>query len=982
MAVDIDTALGKFLEIKGDAEANLEKIITEQDARLNLIDRILIDVLGWDRFDISTEPHSDSGYTDYLLKIDGTPKFVVEAKRIGNVILDTLSESKKAYKVGGPALNSAATGIRQAAGYCLDHGPDFAALTTGVVWIAFSPFPRGDQSYKDSKAIVFPNFSAITEHFAAFHDLFSKAGVGERLYRLHLMREEGVSADTLDHFFQINNDADIRLIPKSQLAIDTDPIFREFFGELSGDSDRDMLLNCFVETSESRYADSSLTKIVASIAANVSQLDTGSGQELEDQISSALATGRGETVLLVGNKGAGKSTFTERFFKLTLDPAVRSNCLIIQVDLLEATGDVSNLGAWIANKLRIGIEAELYKGMTPTYEDLMGLYWKEYQEWRSSQHKHLYETDKNNFKIRFGDFLNSQINEDRHSYVLRMLQDAVSNRKLLPCLVFDNLDHHSEAFQEAVFQWAQSIRKSIDYTFVLMPITDRTIWRHSKAGPFQTYKSKLFYLPVPSAREVLQKRIEYLKLKSNKQKSPNNYFLSRGIRLSFENIKAFAACIEEIFINEDFVSRRISWLANHDIRRSLMLAQNVITSPFMSIDDLVKAYLTRGNNESLNISYRKFMQSLLQGDYNYFVSQNNAFVKNIFSFSQDFPTSPLVKLRILRFLIERAGDDISAGYLTTKQILTYFELMGASDDAVLSALKEILEYRLIEPFDASASEIGEVDRYAVTHSGRMHVEMALTDPIYLVQMSFDTPIRSSETISKLRELKSSDLDNKGWFELRRTFVEYCISEDERFFRIPLYDAYDEQRKFIGELKERWLREPGAKAVRSAPDYQPPELEDGAIVGRSEIRAVVKWYHGEKGYGFAVGPNSEEIFLHKKVLSKAGIDWVSEGDHIIGDASPALKGRLQLTHVYAHVLKEAVDRTDGLISGKISFYDRIKKFGFVNLAGRPEDAYFSRKAVSEEEIELITSGVSVKVALADGKKQGKLQTKRLFVVHDG
>lgn len=979
--MNIDVALERFLLISEEAENNVDKINTEQDARINLIDRILIDVLGWDRFDISTEPHSESGYTDYLLKIDGVPKFVVEAKRIGNVLVDTLSVNKKAYKIGGPALTSAAAGIRQAAGYCLDHGPDFAALTTGMVWIAFCPFPRGNQSYKDSKAIVFPSLAAIQKHFAAFYDLFSKSGISERLYRLHLMKEEGVSADTFESFSQLNNDVDIRLLPKSQLALDIDPIFREFFGDLSGDSDRDMLLNCFVETSESRHADNSLTKIVGSIAANVSELDTGSGQELENQISSTLASGKGETVLLVGNKGAGKSTFTERFFKLTLNPSVRSNCLVLQIDFLDASGDINDLGAWITNKLRAGIEGALHKGMIPSYEDLMGIYWKEYQEWRSSHHKHLYETDKNSFKIEFGNYLHSQINEDRYTYVLRLLVDSVKNRKLLPCIVFDNLDHHSEAFQEAVFQWAQSIRKSIDYTFVLMPITDRTIWKHSKAGPFQTYKSKIFYLPVPSTREVLQKRIEYLKLKSDKKKSPNNYFLSRGIKLSFENIKAFAACIEEIFINEDFVSRRISWLANHDIRRSLLLAQNIILSPFMSIDDLVKVYVTRSNIGKINISYRKFMQSLLQGDYNYFISSNNAFVKNVFSFVQSFPTSPLLKLRILRFLIERAGDEVSGGYLTTKQILTYFELMGASDDAIISALKELLEYRLIEPFDASVSEIGEIDRYSVTHSGRMHVEMALTDPIYLVQMAYDTPIRSNDTLSKLRELKSSNLDSKGWDELRRTFIEYCINEDKRIFRIPLDTAYEEQKKFIDELQERWMGEHTTISKRKTLEYAPPELEDGAVVGRSEIRAIVKWYHHEKGYGFAIGPSGEDVFFQKKALSRAGIDWVSEGDYLIGDASPALKGRIQLTHVYTHTLKEAVDRFDGLISGNISFYDRVKKFGFVNLSDRQEDAFFSNKAISDDDAELITSGVSVKVALTNEKKRGKYQAKRLFVVQD-
>ena len=124
-------------------------------------------------------------------------------------------------------------------------------------------------------------------------------------------------------------------------------------------------------------------------------------------------------------------------------------------------------------------------------------------------------------KYDFGEYINECVSNDAHSYVLRLIEDAVRNRKLLPCLIFDNADHYEERFQEAVFQWSQSIRREVPFSFVIMPITDRTIWRLSKSGPFQTYRSKLFYLPVPSAREVLERRISFLIEKTNRSKGPS-----------------------------------------------------------------------------------------------------------------------------------------------------------------------------------------------------------------------------------------------------------------------------------------------------------------------------------------------------------------------------------------------------------------------------------------------------------------------------
>jgi hypothetical protein len=100
-------------------------------------------------------------------------RFVIEAKRIGPLLINTLNPETRTYKVGGPALVSASPGIKQAASYCMDHGVNYAAITTGVVWIAFIPLPGSGVSYKDGIAFAFPTFKTILENFAIFYDLFS-----------------------------------------------------------------------------------------------------------------------------------------------------------------------------------------------------------------------------------------------------------------------------------------------------------------------------------------------------------------------------------------------------------------------------------------------------------------------------------------------------------------------------------------------------------------------------------------------------------------------------------------------------------------------------------------------------------------------------------------------------------------------------------------------------------------------------------------
>jgi hypothetical protein len=263
----------------------------------------------------------------------------------------------------------------------------------------------------------------------------------------------------------------------------------------------------------------------------------------------------------------------ERFFKSVLDTSVRERCAVVKIDVSKWPGDLNSLSSWLTARLKDGLERLLFDDGLPTYDELQGLYWREYQGWMRGQYKPLYESNKIAFKEKFGEFLDNKINSNPYEYLLKILDDIVRNRKVLPCLIFDNGDVFGFSFQEAIFQYAQAIRENIPFSFVVVPVTDRSFWRLSNAGPFQKYPSKMFYLPVPPTKEVLEKRVAFLQRKIDGAKTERAYFLKKGIRLTVENIQGFAACLEEVFVKEDFVSRRLSWLANNSLQKCLSLAQ-------------------------------------------------------------------------------------------------------------------------------------------------------------------------------------------------------------------------------------------------------------------------------------------------------------------------------------------------------------------------------------------------------------------------
>jgi len=150
------------------------------------------------------------------------------------------------------------------------------------------------------------------------------------------------------------------LIQKSALAFDLENVFSSFFASLAGDNDPDMLINCFVETRESRIADFALERITQNVLGNIDPLQTGVEEGLRTIVQNSVAGDLGQTIFIVGPSGAGKSTFLSRFFTRTLSSDVRERCLVIHVNALDASGNETVAIPWMTERAIGSIEEQLF----------------------------------------------------------------------------------------------------------------------------------------------------------------------------------------------------------------------------------------------------------------------------------------------------------------------------------------------------------------------------------------------------------------------------------------------------------------------------------------------------------------------------------------------------------------------------------------------------------------------------------------------
>jgi cold shock CspA family protein/Txe/YoeB family toxin of Txe-Axe toxin-antitoxin module len=873
--------------------------------------------------------------------------------------------------IRGPALKSATDGFAQAAGYCLEHGVDFAALTTGQVWVAFIALQTTGKSFREYKAIVFPNLEAIQDDFGAFYDLFSKEGVRKKLYRTHFAKLEGISDRQFEPLVSVNRAEESRLLGKSDLARELEPVLSSFFSDLSGENDPELRRQCFVETRESRTADITLKKMINSISSSITAIPTDTGKQIVERIETVMQTGRSENILIAGGEGAGKSTFVTRFFEDILDRQLRSNCVVVRVDLSDIVDDPGSAPAKVTGLVQAEIERQLFAGGYPKYDDLQGLYFDEYQRWSEGQHKALYESDKDAFKIKFGDFLDQALRSDPFSYISRILKDVVSNRKLLPILVFDNADSRSEAFQEAVFEWSQTLKRQISLCLVLIPVSDRTIWRMSRDGPLRVKDGKIFYLPTPSTKDVLQKRIAYLIDHSKPKKGSESYFLSKGITLKLADINAFAACMEEIFITEDFISRRIGWLTNHNLFRSLELTRDTITSPYLSIDELVATYLTR-NGSTQPIKHRKFMQALIGGDYNQFDGEKHGYVRNVFETSSDFPSSPLLTLSIIKMLIDKAGEEATnstLGYVTYENMRSYFGAMNVSDDALRDAIARSLTNGLIEPFQTGDFDIAEHQRFGVTSPGRMHYEMALGDGVYVGQMAFATPVRSLTLVDRLRAIKAGVMQSDQWRDVARLFMDHCLNEDRAFLNQPQDPMFSGQVQLRADLRARWV-----DATISSRQASIQAIGQPTTSIRDRVRATVKWFDHAKAYGFLADPSGgQDIFVAMRLFHESMLEVPKEGATIVCDVGPGKNDKPQAIKLHS-IEPVSVGSDAPFVPATLKFYDPEKGFGFATANSTNGDVYVPRWLVEQSGSIDLSPGAAIEIVIQQNAARGAMASE--------
>jgi cold shock protein len=167
---------------------------------------------------------------------------------------------------------------------------------------------------------------------------------------------------------------------------------------------------------------------------------------------------------------------------------------------------------------------------------------------------------------------------------------------------------------------------------------------------------------------------------------------------------------------------------------------------------------------------------------------------------------------------------------------------------------------------------------------------------------------------------------------------------------------------------------------------PPRLAEPASEGSSgsAVRAQVKWFNPNKGYGFVqLSDGSGDAFLHVTALAGIGVSTLQPGETLelrvaLGQRGPQVTEVISVDSSTAapprpprKVFRSPSDRQPLEASvqemGTVKWYNAANGFGFIVLDGGGKDVFVHVSALQRAGIMGLSEGQRVFVGVAEGQR---------------
>lgn len=799
-----DLALEHLTEIRTEFSAFVkgEGRASETDTRIKLIDRILKEVCMWPETEISRENHTESGYTDYQLKVRRKPYIVVEAKREGISFVLPTHSNHRSLKING-ALSTDSNvkdSIHQVRQYCDDRGVKFAVATNGSTWIVFRAI-RDDMPWREGRARIFPSIDYIAKHFVEFWNLLSYDAVCAGSLDTQFGRIAPSSRQLLrvvDRLFNANLP-----LQRNRLNSQLQPLIKYFFEDIAAKQDVDLLNSCYVHTGSLRVVADDLNIVITdSIPKNtifagtkpISQTADDVGEFGED-LERAISERNGELYLLLGGIGAGKTTFLKRYENIIAKDFLSKSALTFHLDFLQAPPETNQMESFVWSTILdlmrqqySDLDVERRKYIKTIFKDkLKNL---EVTGLRGvKRHTEDYEVKISPHLI---DWQNNLVD-----YVPKLIKFACVVNNKASVIFIDNVDQLDPDYQAQIFILAQRITR-LSGSVTVIALREESYYAPSIQNSFTAYTSHKFHIASPQFKAMVRNRIEYAIQSLDISGSKQAKAIPGSAGLNSADISDFLVIVQNsVLVWSKRIARFVECICFGNMRSALQMFTTFLTSGATDVGKMLAIYRRDGR---YNIAFHEFLKSVMLEDRAYY-KEDQSPILNIFNCSSERNSSHFTALRVLALLLDHRGESNAEGrgYMELSRVVGFFADTFDNVMDLSFTLDRLIGRQLIEVNTRSTSTASGASHVRVTPAGWYYRKFLASTFAYLDLVIQDTPLNDEKIEADLRQ-SVYDVNNladreeekerrmKVRFDRTQKFLEYLSHEEERefeFFDIKL-----------------------------------------------------------------------------------------------------------------------------------------------------------------------------------------------------
>ena len=524
--------------------------------------------------------------------------------------------------------------------------------------------------------------------------------------------------------------------------------FRSIFNPASQEDRRNIVNNAYITTKRILHHVQPIEKIIRKSKTigldHVKTIeDTETPTEIIDKLRNRDSL-RNELILLIGNVGAGKSTFTDYLKEKALPKEIKDSTAWLSINLNNAPLNKEEIYKWIKNEI---INRLIENHPQYDFEEkntLLKLYGLEFKALRKGVAQ-FYEPGSSDWNKLFANkLIELESNPDIKSKAL--IRYLCTNRQKLFVVVLDNCDKRKTEEQLLMFEVATWLKEFYE-CLVFLPMRDTTFNIYRKEKPLDTVvKDLVFKIDPPLLREVIIERVKYTLRVMGKDKKLLFYELPNGMKVEYPQSEQglyLASIVRSLFENVYF-NRLVSGIAGKDLRKGLEVFLDFCKSGHLDEAEVLKMKKFGAQHILKNHLVSKI---ILRGSKKYYAGEESI-IKNVFASNpeEDVLPNPFTRLFILKWLFElhyKDGPSKIKGFHRSKDLIISLVSCGHNRERVLKELDTLLKYGLITNESLSNDLEDENDLISLTSYGIIHLDL-LDDLNYMSACAEDVYFRENQ----------------------------------------------------------------------------------------------------------------------------------------------------------------------------------------------------------------------------------------------